>query len=52
MNKKMNAEELITENRQYVEAVAKQYLNRGLTKEQLIGKVIFRVYPVDLFGGL
>lgn len=36
MNKKMNAEELITENRKYVEAVAKQYLNQGLTMEQLI----------------
>ena len=23
-----------------------------VTKEQLIGKVIFRVYPFDLFGGL
>ena len=36
MNKKMNTEELITENRRYVEAVAKQYLNQGLTLEQLI----------------
>ena len=35
-NKKMNQEELLTENRRYVEAVAKQYLNRGLTMEQLI----------------
>ena len=35
-NKKMNHEELLTENRRYVEAVAKQYLNRGLTMEQLI----------------
>lgn len=34
--KKMNNEELITENRRYVEAVAKQYLNQGLTLEQLI----------------
>lgn len=35
-NKKKNHEELLTENRRYVEAVAKQYLNRGLTMEQLI----------------
>ena len=34
--KKMNKEELFTENRRYVEAVAKQYLNKGLTLEQLI----------------
>ena len=34
--KKMNKEELFTENRRYVEAVAKQYLNQGLTLEQLI----------------
>ena len=34
--KKMNKEELLTENRRYVEAVAKQYLNQGLTLEQLI----------------
>lgn len=34
--KKMNKEELVTENRRYVEAVAKQYLNQGLTLEQLI----------------
>ncbi len=35
-NKKMNEEKLLTENRRYVEAVAKQYLNQGLTLEQLI----------------
>ena len=35
-NKKMNDEKLLTENRRYVEAVAKQYLNKGLTLEQLI----------------
>ena len=35
-HKKMNKEELFTENRRYVEAVAKQYLNQGLTLEQLI----------------
>ena len=35
MNTK-NTSELIANNRQYVEAVAKQYLNRGLTMEQLI----------------
>jgi RNA polymerase primary sigma factor len=35
-NKENNKEELLTENRRYVEAVAKQYLNRGLTLEQLI----------------
>ena len=34
--KKMNKEELFTENRRYVEAVVKQYLNQGLTLEQLI----------------
>ena len=34
--KKMNTEKLIAENRSVVEAVAKQYLNRGLTMEQLI----------------
>ena len=32
----MNEEKLLTENRRYVEAVAKQYLNQGLTLEQLI----------------
>jgi len=31
-----NMSELIASNRNYVEAVAKQYLNRGLTLEQLI----------------
>ena len=36
MNEKMNTEKLIAENRSVVEAVAKQYLNRGLTMEQLI----------------
>ena len=35
-NKKMNQEKLLAENRRYVEAVAKQYLNQGLTMEQLI----------------
>lgn len=35
-NNKTNTEELITENRRLVEAVVKQYLNRGLTMEQLI----------------
>ena len=34
--KKMNTEKLLTENRSVVEAVAKQYLNRGLTMERLI----------------
>ena len=36
MNNKTNTEELIIKNRRYVEAVAKQYLNQGLTQEQLI----------------
>ena len=36
MNNKMKIENLITENRRVVEAVAKQYKNRGLTMEQLI----------------
>ena len=35
-HKKLNKEELFTENRRYEEAVAKQYLNKGLTLEQLI----------------
>ena len=35
INKK-NKSELIAENKHYVELVAKQYLNRGLTLEQLI----------------
>ena len=35
-NNKTNIEELITENRRYVEAVAKQYQGQGLTMEQLI----------------
>ena len=34
--KTMNNEELFAENRRYVEAVAKQYLNQGLTLEELI----------------
>lgn len=36
MNSKTNTSELIASNRKYVEAVAKQYLNLGLTQEQLI----------------
>ena len=36
MNNKINTSELIACNRNYVEAVAKQYLNRGLELEQLI----------------
>jgi len=36
MNNKTKIENLITENRRVVEAVAKQYKNRGLTMEQLI----------------
>ena len=36
MNKKMNTEKLLTENRSVVEAVAKQYMDKGLTMEQLI----------------
>lgn len=36
MNNKMNTEKFLTENRSVVVAVAKQYLNRGLTMEQLI----------------
>lgn len=35
INKK-NKSELIAENKHYVELVAKQYLNQGLTLEQLI----------------
>ena len=35
-NNKTNTEKLITENRRYVEAVAKQYQDQGLTLEQLI----------------
>ena len=35
-NNKTKIENLITENRRVVEAVAKQYQNRGLTMEQLI----------------
>lgn len=36
MNNKTNTSELIASNRNYVEAVAKQYLNKGLELEQLI----------------
>ena len=36
MNNKTNFEELTTENRRIVEAVARQYQNHGLTMEQLI----------------
>ena len=36
MNNKTYTSELVASNRQYVEAVAKQYLNQGLTIEQLI----------------
>ena len=36
MNNKTNTEKLISENRRIVEAVARQYQNRGLTMEQLI----------------
>ncbi len=36
MNNKTKIENLITENHRLVEAVAKQYLNRGLTMGQLI----------------
>jgi len=35
-NIQKNKSELIAENKHYVELVAKQYLNRGLTLEQLI----------------
>ena len=38
MNNKTKIENLITENRRVVEAVAKQYKNRGLTMEQLIAE--------------
>lgn len=38
MNNKTNIEELTTENRRIVEAVAKQYKDRGLTVEQLIAE--------------
>lgn len=37
-NKKTNIENLITENRRIVEAVAKQYQNQGLTMEQLVAE--------------
>lgn len=36
MRNEVNLSELIVENEQYVECVAKQYLNHGLTQEQLI----------------
>ena len=36
MNNQTNKSELIAENKRYVELVAKQYLNQGLTLEQLI----------------
>ena len=36
MDNKINTSELIASNRNYVEAVAKQYLNQGLELEQLI----------------
>ena len=36
MKNKTNPSKLVAENGRYVEAVAKQYLNRGLTLEQLI----------------
>ena len=49
---KTDTEKMIKTNQCYVELIAKQYQNRGLTKEQLIGKVVFRVYPFDKFGGL
>lgn len=35
-NKEINTEKLFAENKRYVELVAKQYQNRGLTMEQLI----------------
>ena len=38
MNNKTNTEKLISENRRIVEAVARQYQNRGLTMEQLIAE--------------
>ena len=37
-NNKTKIENLITENRRVVEAVAKQYQNRGLTMEQLVAE--------------
>lgn len=36
MRNEVNLSELIVENERYVECVAKQYLNQGLTLEQLI----------------
>lgn len=38
MNNRTNIQNLLTENRSAVEAVAKQYLNQGLTIEQLINE--------------
>ena len=38
MNNKTNTEKLISENRRIVEAVARQYQDRGLTMEQLIAE--------------
>ena len=37
-NNRTDTEKLITENRRYVEAVAKQYKDQGLTMEQLIAE--------------
>ncbi len=36
INKEINTEKLFAENKRYVELVAKQYQNKGLTMEQLI----------------
>lgn len=36
MKSETNQSKLVAENRRYVETVAKQYLNRGLTLEQFI----------------
>ena len=36
LKNQINTNELIAENKRYVELVAKQYLNQGLTLEQLI----------------
>ena len=36
MKSETNQRKLVAENRRYVETVAKQYLNQGLTLEQLI----------------
>lgn len=37
-NEKMNTEKLVAENRSLVEAVAKQYQNRGLSMSELINE--------------